>query len=278
MSGELEYWLADSEARVLGPIGLEVIRNLHVRGKLTDVRAVSSDGKKFVPLREVPELLKVLSTPVTANDATRAQIETTAQIRDWLASIHDRPSTEVFKVLPGSSRDTWRAAFFALVFRYVPGRLPPDTTQELRLACEDAFLALSERMVEVERQFRAPASSPPAPPPLPAADPPPSARITHRGQSLSVQLSLRAGDARPFTQDMEHNWQTDALFIHTHERVVPGTQVELVLSFEGHVTQLHAAGRVMAARVGGFTTRLLNLGEAERAVIRTWVARATTRS
>ena len=39
-----EYWLADSEARVLGPIGLEVITTLHARGKLLDVRAVSRDG------------------------------------------------------------------------------------------------------------------------------------------------------------------------------------------------------------------------------------------
>lgn len=271
----VEYWLSDSEARVLGPIGLDVVRNLHVRGKLTDVRAVSRDGKTFVPLREMPELQSVLSAPVTVDDTTRAQVDATRQIRDWLASIQNRPSHELFKVPADASRDAWRAAFFTLVHRYVPSRLPPDTTPELRLACEDAFLVLSERMVEIEKRFRAPVSAPPAPPPLPARDPPPNARLSQRGPVLLVQLTLKAGDARSFTHDREHNWQTDCLFIWSLERVVPGTQVDLVITFEGHVTQLHAAGRVMAGRVGGFTIRLLNLGEMERSVIRTWVARAT---
>jgi hypothetical protein len=31
----------------------------------------------------------------------------------------------------------------------------------------------------------------------------------------------------------------------------------------------------MAARAGGFTIKMLNLGEMERSVVRTWVARAT---
>jgi hypothetical protein len=271
-----EYWLADSEARVLGPIGLEVITTLHARGKLQDVRAVSRDGKKFAPLREMPELLQLLSTPVTVDDATRAQTEATRQIREWLHSIQSRPTHEILKVVPGSSRDAWRAAFFALVHRYVPSRLPADTTPELRLACEDAFLSLSERMVEVERQFRAPTTAPPPPlPPPPSQEPPPVARLVHLGTSVQVQLGLKRGDARPFTQDREHNWHTGGLFIHTAERIVPGTPIDLVMSFEGHVTQLHATGRVQATRVGGFTVVLANLGEAERSLIRTWVARST---
>lgn len=257
-----EYWLADSEARVLGPIGLEVITTLHARGKLQDVRAVSRDGRKFVPLREMPELLAVLSAPVTLDDATRAQVEATRQIREWLASIQNRPSHEIFRVPVTSSRDAWRAAFFSLVHRYVPSRLPVDTTPELRLACEDAFLALSERMIEVERQFRAPAAQQlPPPPPPPDHEPPPNVRLAHRNGVVQAHLALRRGDARPFTQDREHNWQADCVFIHTVERIAPGTPVELVISFEG--------------RLGGFTAQLLNLGESERALIRTWVARST---
>lgn len=270
-----EYWLADSEARVLGPIGLEVIHTLHARGKLQDVRAVSRDGRKFVPLREMPELQAVLSAPVTITDAQRAQEEATRQIREWLASIQNRSSHEIFKVPHQASRDAWRAAFFSLVHRYVPSRLPPDTTAELRLACEDAFLALSERMVEVERQFRAPATALPPPPAIPAVEPPPAARLAHRNGVVQIGLSLKRGDARPFTQDLEHSWQTDSLFIAANERLAPGTPVEVAVSFEGHVTQLHATGRVMASRVAGFTVRLLNLGEDQRALIRTWVARST---
>lgn len=272
-----QYWLADSEARVLGPIGLDVVVTLHARGKLLDVRAVSRDGKKFLPLREMPELQAVLSAPVTVTDAQRAQQEATRQIREWLTSLQGRPTHEIFKVPPQSSRDAWRGAFFALVHRYVPSRLPPDTTPELRLACEDAFLALSERMVEVERQFRAaPPPALPPPPPLPVAAPAAVARLTHgTGGLVQVALSLKRGDARPFTKDLEHNWQTDCLFIGTGERLTPGMQLEVAVSFEGHVTQLHASGRVMATRAGGFTVKLLQLGEDQRTLVRTWVARST---
>lgn len=272
-----EYWLSDSEARVLGPISIDVVRNLHVRGKLNDVRAVSRDGKTFVALREMPELQQVLQAPVTADDSTRAQTEATRQIREWLANISGKASHEVFKVAADASREAWRAAFFTLVHRYVPSRLPPDTTAELRLACEDAFLVLSERMVEIEKRFR-PTTVPalPAPPPLPAREPNPVARISMRGPVMQINLSLKSGDARPFTHDREHTWQTDSLFVWSVERAVPGTQVDLAITFEGHVTQLHAAGRVMAGRIGGLTVRLLNLGEMERTLIRTWVARATS--
>lgn len=272
-----QYWLADSEARVLGPIGLDVVTTLHARGKLLDVRAVSRDGKKFVPLREMPELQAVLSAPVSVTDAQKAQQEATRQIRDWLASLQGRPTHEIFKVPAQSSRDAWRGAFFTLVHRYVPSRLPPDTTPELRLACEDAFLALSERMVEVERQFRtATAPALPPPPPLPVAAPQAVARLTHRtGGLVQVAFSLKRGDARPFTQDLEHNWQTDCFVINSTERLAPGTPVEANIGFEGHVTQLHASGRVMAARVSGFTVKLQNLGEDQRTLIRTWVARST---
>ncbi len=273
-----EYWLADSEARVLGPIGLEVITTLHARGKLMDVRAVSRDGRKFVPLREMPELQAVLSAPVTLTDGQRAQQEATRQIREWLVSIQSRSTQEIFKVPQPASRDAWRAAFFTLVHRYVPSRLPPDTTAELRLACEDAFLALAERMVEVEKQFRSPgAVAPPPPPAIPTVEPATAARLNHRNGVVQISLSLKRGDARPFTQDLEHGWQTDCLFISSSERVVPSTPVEVAVGFEGHVTQLHASGRVMATRVGGFTIRLLNLGEDQRALIRTWVARSTTK-
>ncbi len=273
-----EYWLADSEARVLGPVSMEVITTLHSRGKLADVRAVSRDGSTFVPLREIPELQAVLATPATISDTLRAQLEATRQIREWLRSIEKLPSHEVLKVPATASRGAWRAAFFTLVHRYVPGRLPPDTSEELRLACEDAFLVLSERMVDVERRFRAP--QPPPPPPLPVAPverPPPVTRTTVRAGLVQISIALKSGDARPFTQDAEHTWQQDCMFISSPERAVPGTAAEVAVSFEGHVTQLHAAGRVLAARVGGFTVKLLNLGEMQRSVIRTWVARATDR-
>ncbi len=269
-----EYWLADSEARVLGPVGLDVVTSLHARGKLPDVRAVSKDGRNFVPLRDVPELAAVVATPVHQTDTLRAQAETAQQIRTWLKSIARTPTHELFKVALDAPREVWRQAFFGLVHRYTPGRLPPDTTQELRIACEDAFLSLAARMVEAEKQLAAAAAPVAAPPPLPAQEPWPQARVQQRDGGLHVALLLKRGEARVFTHDVEHNWQTDCIFVPAVERAVPNSPVEIVVSFEGQAMQLNAAGRVQAARQGGFTVRLLNLGETQRGLIRTWVGRA----
>lgn len=275
-----DYWLADSEARVLGPVSLAVVRDLALRGKIHDVRAVSRDGRNFVPLREMPELAEVLSLPPKQGEAVRAQADATKQIRDWLASIKDRASHEVFRVPANASRDAWRAAFFALIHRYVPSRLPADATPELRLACEDAFMTLAERMVAVERLFRAPGEK--APPPLaqvspPALPPVPPAQVTWRGGMIHVRLHLARGDARAFTMEPDATWRQDSLSVHSNEKVMVNTPAEVTLSFEGHVTQLHATGRVVGVKTThplGFSVRLLDLGEDQRAMIRAWVARA----
>jgi hypothetical protein len=268
-----EYWLADSEARVLGPVNLALVRDLALRGKLADVRAVSRDGKSFVSLREVPELQSVLQQPAQAGESVQAMAAATAQIRNWLELVRDRPTHEVFRIPPGASREAARAAFFALVQRYVPSRLPPDATEELRLACEDAFLALASRMVDYDRR-------PPSPVPqaAPAHDgPAPPAVVSWRGGMIHVRLALRRGDARPFTGDAELNWKSDCLLVLSPEKVMVGTPAEVSLSFEGHVTQVNASGRVVAVRTAhplGFAVKLLGVDEAQRSMIRTWVARS----
>lgn len=273
-----DYWLADSEARVLGPVGLAVVRDLALRGKLADVRAVSKDGKVFVPLREMPELAEVIGKPAQQGEAIKAQAEATRHIREWLASTNARPTHEVFHVPANASRDAWRAAFFALVHRYVPSRLPSDATPELRLACEDAFLTLAERMVAIERLFRAPGEEPPPPvavaPPLAAPTTP--GKVTWRGGMIHVRLHLARGDAHALTADPEANWNHDSLTVISNEKVLVNTPAEVTLSFEGHVTQIHATGRVVGVRQGhplGFSVRMLDLGEDQRAIIRAWVAR-----
>lgn len=270
-----QYWLADSEARVLGPVAIDVVRDLAMRGKLNDVRAVSRDGKQFVPLREVPEIQAALAPP-QGDEVARAQYEATRQIREWLESIKDRPTHEVLRVPATASKDAARAAFFALVHRYLPSRLPPEATPELRLACEDAFLVLAERMVEFERRGKT--APPPIPAPAPAKAPPlpaSAASVSWRGGMIHVKLSLHRGDARPFTMDEGANWRADALFVVSGEKVMVGTPAEVTLAFEGHVTQIHATGRVIGVTANvGFAVKMLDLGEHQRSIIRTWVARA----
>jgi hypothetical protein len=268
-----QYWLADSEARVLGPVSIDVVRDLAMRGKLNDVRAVSRDGRQFVPLREVPEVQTALA-PAQGDEVAKAQYDATRQIREWLESIKDRSTAEVLRIPSTASKEAARAAFFPLVQRYLPSRLPPEATPELRLACEDAFLILSERMVEFERKGR---NAPPPPVPKAAAPLPNSAAsVTWRGGMVHVKLSLAKGDARPFTMDPEASWKADALFVVSTERVMVGTPIEITLSFEGHVTQIHATGRCIGVQPAvGFGVKMLDLGEHQRSIIRTWVARAS---
>jgi hypothetical protein len=180
----------------------------------------------------------------------------------------------VFRIPPGASREAARAAFFALVQRYVPSRLPPDATEELRLACEDAFLSLAARMVDYDRR---------APTPLPQVAPAVSAAaaqaiVSWRGGMIHVRLALRRGDARPFIIDPELNWKNDCLLVSTPEKVMVGTPAEVSLAFEGHVTQVNASGRVVAVRSAyplGFAVKLLGVDESQRSMIRTWVARSS---
>jgi hypothetical protein len=268
-----DFWLADTDARVLGPVNLEVVRDLALRGKLADVRAVSRDGKTFVPVREVPEIQQALSVAKSTDALAFAQADATKQIRDWLTSIRGRSSEEVFRVPQNGSREAWRAAFFSLIYRYVPGRLPPEATPELRLACEDAFLALSERMVDLERQFRASKPSPST-----ASMQTTSLQVRWRGGMIHVRLILARGDLQPFTADPENTWQQDCLFVGSAEKLMINTPADITIGFEGHVTQIHSSGRVVGVRTTpalGFSVKLLDLGEAQRAMIRTWVARAS---
>jgi hypothetical protein len=271
-----QFWLADSEARVLGPVSLDMVRDLALRGKLTDVRAVSRDGKNFVPLREMPELQAVLSQPPQVGEAVRAQAAATQQILTWLQAIKDRSSAEVFRVPPSSSRETWRAAFFSLIHRYVPSRLPPDATDELRLACEEAFLTLAGRMLEIERQLTAKAAAPAEAPLVAfASSPPPN--VSWRGGMIHVRLDLLRGDARPFTADPDSNWKSDCLFVTSNEKVMVNTPAEVTIAFDGHVTQVHASGRVVGVKTThplGFAVKLLGIDESIRAMIRAWVTRS----
>lgn len=269
-----EYWLADADARVLGPLSLEVIRDLALKGKLAEVRAISRDGKAFAPAREVPEIHALIASPPKRDEVSKSQAQATQQIREWLDSVKDRQTNEVFRLAPGASRDAHRAAFFSLVQRYVPSRLPADATAELRLACEDAFLFLAERMVEVERASR---TKPPSVASVASQPVAPRPEVTWRGGMIHVVLALAKGDARPFTIDPQATWRDDCLTVESNERMMVGTLADVSLTFEGHLRQIQSSGRVVGLRSiapFGFSVKLLDLSEDQRSMIRTWVVRA----
>jgi hypothetical protein len=245
---------------------------------LDDVRAVSTDGATFQPLHEVPELAAVLRQK-DAVSPHRQQGEAARQIREWIAESKGRPTHEVFRVQMDASKEAWRASFFSIVNRYVPSRLPDDATPELRLACEDAFLALAERMVDIERSFRGGSGLFPPPlkpamvvPKTPSAPP----TVKWRGGMLHVALQLNRGDITPFVADPENTWKSDGLFISSPEKVMLNTPVETHIGFEGHTLKVEGVGRVVGVKTSyplGFSVKLNDLDEEARSMIRTWVQR-----
>jgi hypothetical protein len=284
------FWLADGDARVLGPVSLAVIRDLAARGNLGAIRSVSRDGKAFVPVREVDEVAEALASSHRHDEVALAQAQATQQILQWLDAVKDRKTFEIFRLNENASREAYRAAFFPLVHRYVPSRLPPEATDELRLACEEAFLFLAERMIEVEKQFKQPFGHIPTdefpipksvmtvtPTPMSRASAiSPSPDVDWRGGMVHARLSLVRGDTRPFWDDPSATWENDSLAIVSTERVMIGTPVEVSISFEGHVNELVASGRVVGLRTGypqGFSVKLLDMTESQRAMVRAWVQR-----
>src|SRR5450432_5927 len=127
------------------------MRDLASAGKLADVRAVSRDGRSFAPLSKFPEVTAALG-PRMPGAVQAEQQAAIHRLRQWLGEIRNQPAHDVFRVPENSSPDTFRAAFFALVKRFYPDRLAAEATVELRRACEDVFLALSQKLLDVERR------------------------------------------------------------------------------------------------------------------------------
>jgi hypothetical protein len=270
-----DYWLADADARVLGPISLEVIRDLATGGKLAEVRAVSRDGRSYAPLNNFPEVVAALG-PRLPQAVLAEQQAAIQRLRQWLGEIRNQAAHDVFRVPENASPDAFRAAFFALVKRFYPDRLSPEATVELRKACEDVFLALAQKILEVERR-------------RPMAGPPPTGKsevmaLNWRGGSIDIRLKVKAHDVRFFTMHPEANFRFDSLYVETNEFAVPGTPVNLHVEFEGHPDPMTAWGRVVRAESPGANLpkglgiKLLELTEANRSFVRTWIARAGSRN
>ncbi len=235
---------------------------------------MSRDGRSFAPLSNFPEVTAALG-PKMPGAAQAEQVAAIHRLRQWLGEIKNQPAHDVFRVPENSTPDTFRAAFFALVKRFYPDRLAPEATVDLRRACEDVFLALSQKMLEVERR-------------RPMAAPPPTGRsevaaMSWRGGSIDIKLKVKAHDVKYFTWHPEANFRFDSLYVECNEFAVPGTPVNLHLEFEGHPEVTTVWGRVVRTDTPvtglpkGLGIKLLELSEANRSFIRTWIARASAR-
>lgn len=268
-----QWWVADSEARVLGPVSLEALAEAAATGKLKDVRVASRDGRSYAPIAQFPEVLQALQ-PQKYEQVMSEHQAAVDRLKEWQVSARTVPFLQLLMLPEGAPSDAVRSTFFNLLQRFYPDKLPDDATPALRRACEDAFLALCDRMIGWERQWPGDASQ------KPQGD---GVQLEWRGQTLEVKLDVRARDVRVLNAHPELSIRTDGLFVPWTGPVPVGTPVKLTVKFQGHPTALALNGRVVEARgdvpsLGhGFGVKLLELSESDRSFIRAYVARAASR-
>ena len=292
-----EFWIADAEGRVLGPVGLEVLKDLILAGRLGEVSRVSLDGRSWAPLNTVPELLAIVEQRNPHVRTAREKAQAT-RLRSQLDAMRTLPAHEIFKLPPDATLEQHRQAFFRLSKQFHPDSVPADADPELREACALAFRFLSGLMTRVEAGLNRAAPPPPprpaAPPPAPAPEPrAPVAAPTPSYDPESfvgikqlgpgaAQAKIRVTDANVgmFTDHPLMNLRCGACFIAT-EHVLPlGTQVALTLSFDDPPYAIVARARVAYEDAGrgrsahGFGVTFMDLSAKDRDFIKSFVARA----
>lgn len=289
----MDYWISDTEGRVLGPVGLAVISDLIAARRVDATTRIARDGRTWSPLSSVPELWRIYEQHHPAARATREQAEA-QKLRAQLEGLRVRPAHEVFKVDADAPIEMWREAFFKLSKRFHPDALPKDVHPDLRDACDVAFRFLSGLMTRVENGLHRPRPSPPAPPPAPAprtAEPPPPPPPSYDPEAFVGIKSVGPGLAQArikvtprnvgmFTDHPLINIGQGGLFL-ADERVLPlGTTVAVTLNFEDDPPYtIVARGRVAWEAAGGaggahgFGITLQDLRSTDREFIRGFIAR-----
>ncbi len=300
------YWVADSKGRVLGPTHLDTVRELVAAGRLVDIAQVSRDGRSWMPVAQVPEILQLQSerTPEAVASWEGEQLRT---VRAYLHQIQSQAPHEIFKLPESASLAEYRAAFFGTVKRFYPDRQPEG---ELRRACENVFLYLSSLMVNLERSQR----STPLPPPvittprppitspavaLPQTPRPPTTspnRPLLRGREapsyepaefvglkwanerVEARLRIRRKHVPMFTDHPLANFNMNSVFVPGTNVVPLGTLMELVLQFEAPDGEVQTRGKVFWENSGndprqpsGFGVRLFTLNPRDQEFIRAYI-------
>jgi Tfp pilus assembly protein PilZ len=277
-----DYWITDSEGRVLGPVGLEVLRDLMTAGRLQPISKVSRDGSSWLTVESVPELYDL---------GERRQVERAREkqeavkLRALLEGLRSKPAHEIFKVPKDAPIQLYREAFFRLSKKFHPDSLPKDVDLELAAECNRTFRFLSRLMNQVEsamlaRPVEPIRMTPPRPKELPRYDPEEFVGITPVGDRLEAHVRVtRENASLLFIDHPTMNVRHGACFL-AGERAFPlGTLITVVFDFvEPHHT-ISARGKVAWEDLGrsntrhGFGISFLDLRQGDRDYIRTFVER-----
>jgi len=283
-----DVWIRDDVGRVLGPIGVEVLRDLISAGRLSAIQSASRDGTTFVPVAEVPEVADLVAKDARRQD-DRAEAE---RIGNVLHVLKSRAPHEVFELPATASLEQFKTAFFRLAKHYHPDRLPADAMPELRLAYDSLFHFLAQTMAQVERL----ATAPPAPT---AANAPkgstPSGGYKAAAPARSygteafvglkqqpdggAELEVRVTPATVsmFTENDLVNLAKDGVFVPMTQGIPLGSVIELRFVFDERT--ISARGRVVFENFGGrrgkpgIGLKFVRLQDADRTFIADYVKR-----
>jgi Tfp pilus assembly protein PilZ len=286
-----DYWIADSEGRVLGPVGVDVLKDLILAGRQDLISRVSLDGSTWGTLEEVPELAQLTFHRTTSSDRTGREKQEAANLRSQLEALRIRPAHEIFKVPKDAAIEVYRDAFFRLSKKFHPDSLPKNVDAELADACAIAFRFLSGLMNQVEAAMlgvaRDAASSerrtggPRQAAELPRYDAEEFIGIKPLANG-GVQASIRvtAENVNMFTDHPMMNLQHGSFFL-ADDRVLPlGTTVSVTFTFEDPPHTIIARGRVAWEDVGrsgsahGFGITFQDLRDTDRKFIREFIERS----
>ena len=282
MEDKSAYWLQDAAGRVLGPVGIAVLRDLVAAGRLQDVALVSRDGKSWSPASKVPEVFQLFSQKTRREDE-RAEA---ARLRGLIHDLHDKPPHEVFGLAVDDTLESFRLAFFDLVKRYHPERLPSDSDPDLAAANDEMFhfLARAFTRVELLKQLERPKKTADAPASAPAAAAPPSFGPGEfvglsRGPDGLVKANIRvtvANAGQMFADHQVMNLSRGSIFLTGLKPPPPlGSLLDLTFHFPGR--ELRCRGKVVWESIGvgkappGLGVKLMTLTDEGVAWIQTFL-------
>ena len=275
-----DVWIRDEVGRVLGPIGVAVLRDLIAAGRLAAIQWASRDGNAFVPIAQVPEVADLV-----AREARRLDDQLEAE-RIWavIHGLETKAPHEVFELPATSSVEQFKSAFFRLVKHYHPDRLAADAPAELRLAYDSLFHFLAQNMMTVERTAAAAAATAsPVVAAKPAARYDAEAFVGLRQRpdgTPEIEVRVTPASVGMFTENDLVNLAKDGVFVPVTQPLSLGSTLELRFVFEERT--ISARGRVVFENIGGrrdkpgIGLKFVRLADADRAFLIDYVKRIQT--
>lgn len=270
-----DFWIEDEQGRVLGPIGVGILRDLITAGRLERIARASRDGRTFAPLAEITEVAGLVRDQLRQRD----EAAEAGRLREAMEELRTRPLHEVFGVERGATLAEYREAFLRLVKQYHPDRVRPEAHPDLRQAHDEIFHFLGSRMVDAERL-------------LAARDPAPSAPTWAAGEfvglvpreagSVDIRVRVTRETADIFTRHSLVNLERDGVFVPDVGPLAIGTRVEATFRFEPGARTVVVRGKVVLIDAGakhrrpGVGVKFLNLSDDDRAFVRSFLASATS--